>query len=167
MIGLWGTWDAGESDLESSAFFDFLHRIRQFPLKINLAWRQCQGLVQPGPDLNHPGDALSFLAPQIDITRREIDGNLDQGLYLQMNHIPPWIVRINFGAPAVGSLVTFCPYPNGYLSLPAGGDTPVKGGNGTASARSHSYYLECLITMVEDLEGVSYYFSFFDFFEIE
>jgi len=84
-----------------------------------------------------------------------------------MNHIPPWIVRINFGAPAVGSLVTFCPYPNGDLSLPAGGDTPVKGGNGTASARSHSYYLECLITMVEDFKGMLYDFPFHDLLKIE
>jgi len=83
-----------------------------------------------------------------------------------MNHIPPWIVRINFGAPAVGSLVTFCPYPNGYLSLPAGRDTPVKGGNGAASARSHSYYLECLIPLVEDFKDMLYDFPFHDLLKI-
>jgi len=66
--------------------------------------------------------------------------------------------------------ISFVPggiHPEGNLSLPAGGDCPVKLGYGATSPRVYPLYLQGLIALVRHFEGVRYDLAFLNFLEIE
>jgi hypothetical protein len=106
------------------------------------------------PDRNHRHDLAIRRSSEMHVPRCDIDGDVDKGLNAYRFKSSAFLIGVNPGPLEDIPLISPGFYPQGDLSLPAGGDQLVIAGYRTASPRLNPLYLEGLISRISYREGV-------------
>jgi len=153
-------------DVEFFAFFEFLYRVNDLLLQVEVGRRQFQRLVEVGGDLDHFCEDLLLFPVKPDLSRHDRDRDLNDAPDADDHDTLGWIVRVDPRAFVDGSLVAFGLNRECDFSFPARGNGAVEMRRRAASPRFDVFDQKGLVALVYDVKGMIHLRTLHDLAEI-